>query len=941
MEIKLLFNKILLGIVFTYFWSPDLFSQAGYLDPSFDGDGIFAANIRGSSDIVNAVAIQTNGKIVLAGGVYGQSYDNSDIAVCRYNLDGSLDNGFGYQGKIIADVFGKGDEAHAISIQSNGKILLAGYATRNDKTLIALVRYNADGSNDISFGLNGIVTTDFGQPLFTKVYAKDISIQSDGKIVLVCNGNDRLTILRYNVNGTLDSSFDGDGIVQTNNPFDKITVGGLELQADGKIVISGSVLNSNISKIFVTRYNSNGSLDTNFGINGISRFNFDTTSNPTFSSEGHCLAINKNGEIVVAGVINSIGSNSSRIGVAQFNANGSIDLTFGSNGQVILDSGEPRSLGIQSDGKILIGAYYSWFDMNLIKHSYVGIIKCNSNGSLDFGFGSNGKTEADIIKRPALPGGGYIAIQGDNKIILAVTGAFDGGPDEDMLVSRFNQNGFLDKSFDADGIAVAKLAVSTDRGMDVVLLDNGTSYALGKSSLSDDEIAVMKLNVDGSLNQSFGKNGKISIPEIGIIGGKEVSFDIEKDGNLVVATSILSGNVYDLATVRILPDGQIHNFFGVKGGWNIPLNARNDFSTEVKVDKNDRIVVACSGITGKEFVVVRLKKQNGDLDNTFGASGKVIVDFGTESSCNSLAILDNGKILLAGNTTVNGVEKIALVRLNDNGSYDNTFGTNGRVVTSISGTLDVMTANDVAVQNDGKIIVVGQVTSFTSGGSYVVLRYTSSGAVDQTFGNSGFVKIPITDVSNFPTDEAKRVVLQNDGKIIICGAIGTSSEDGVGIVRCNIDGSIDKSFGTNGLAITQVPGSWVGHELGVGLGLQKDGKIVVVGTAQNELGLDTQNGFSVYRYNGLTTGTKDQLESTMEVYFSPNPVSGKSSIILNRELASATMCISNTHGHIIENYFNLNGKIIEFDKGKLISGVYFVQLMENNRIVWLGSFIVE
>ncbi len=191
---------------------------AGALDetfnPAFDVDGKVTTAILSGEDTAYAVAIQPDGKTVAAGVSHNGS--NLDFALVRYNLDGSLDTTFDGDGKLTTAILSGHDVARAIAIQADGKIVVAGYSANGSNYDFALARYNADGSLGTSFDSDGKVTT----AIFSgDDHARAIAIQSDGKIVVAgdtYNGSDYdFALVRYNTDGSLDTSFDSDGIATT------------------------------------------------------------------------------------------------------------------------------------------------------------------------------------------------------------------------------------------------------------------------------------------------------------------------------------------------------------------------------------------------------------------------------------------------------------------------------------------------------------------------------------------------------------------------------------------------------------------------------------------------------------------------------------------------------------------------------------------------------
>jgi uncharacterized delta-60 repeat protein len=376
----------------------------GALDPSFGIGGEVTTDF-GGFDVAQAVAVQSDGKIVAVGSSGG------DFALARYNADGSLDSGFGSGGKVTTD-FGGFDAGSATVIQPDGRIVAAGRTGGGD---FALARYNANGSLDPTFGIGGKVTTDFGG--FDG--ALGVALQADGRIVAAGGGGPAsdFVVARYNGDGTLDSSFGSGGIVTTDlGPFEAATA--VVVQIDGKIVATGSTSSGNFALV---RYTANGSLDGSFGSGGI------VTTNFGFSSAfGGALVIQSDGKIVAAG----------RAGtdflVVRYNANGSVDTSFGSGGVVTTDFGgvifdAAFGVALQSNGKIVAaGSLFNSFGSS----ADFALARYNPNGSLDASFGSGGKVTTDF--------GGFdvafgVALQADGKIVAAG----QGGPGSDFALARY------------------------------------------------------------------------------------------------------------------------------------------------------------------------------------------------------------------------------------------------------------------------------------------------------------------------------------------------------------------------------------------------------------------------------------------------------------------------------------------------------------------------
>ncbi len=202
------------------------YNTDGSLDTTFGSGGLVTTDFAASYDEANDVAIDAAGQIVLAGSAYLGNTTRYDFAVVRYNTDGSLDTTFDTDGKVAThfDVSNNVDEAYGVAIDAAGKIVAAGQSVQDALTYedFALARYNSDGSLDITFDGDGKVTTDFGRPGTTTMPADPVAIQLDGKIVVAGSSDQNgcatmtLRLVRYNSDGSLDSSFDGDGKVITD-----------------------------------------------------------------------------------------------------------------------------------------------------------------------------------------------------------------------------------------------------------------------------------------------------------------------------------------------------------------------------------------------------------------------------------------------------------------------------------------------------------------------------------------------------------------------------------------------------------------------------------------------------------------------------------------------------------------------------------------------------
>lgn len=407
-------------ILCSAFWQTEVNAarRAGNLDFSFGASGFVRTGFKDYAPFstwerATGSATQSDGKFVVAGYTHSSALTDSDVAIARYNPDGTLDTSFDGDGKLTLDIGTLEDNsnefAHDVLIQPDGKIVVVG----KTEIFFLVLRFNTNGSLDTSFDDDGIVvTTALGTNIAAQFLAA--SIQADGKIVAVGAVNlivgpptftQDSVIVRYQTNGKLDETFDGDGIIvidaATGNRDDMAR--DVAIQSDGKIVSAGYAdLSSTVNDDFaLLRVNTNGSLDTSFGDNGKVVTNFANRDD-----NAEALVIQPDGKLVAGGVARTPGSTpvgNIDFGLVRYNTNGSLDTTFGDNGKVITNvvintsaTSKPDQLNdlvLQADGKIIAVGNCAGVDGSG-KNDFA-MVRYNANGTVDTSFGDNGRVTTD------------------------------------------------------------------------------------------------------------------------------------------------------------------------------------------------------------------------------------------------------------------------------------------------------------------------------------------------------------------------------------------------------------------------------------------------------------------------------------------------------------------------------------------------------------------
>lgn len=412
MKNKRIAHRISLSIVIiaALFVYTSALASGEILDSSFGTNGVVTANF-GVDSRVSSIALQSDGKILLLGFAYGQT-----PVLQRYNANGSLDNTFGTSGSLPLSFGTK------VAVQSDGKVVIAG----SNNGSFAVARYDSNGTNlDTAFGTNGIAAlpADAGENNYV---ASDLAIESDGKIVVVGTQHNQgnfinLVVARFNSNGTpFEDVGSSTGLLildQTNFPNSRYNYGqAVAVQSDGKIVASGTMMDDDASgQISLVRLNQDSTLDTlGFGSNGEGTV---TAAVPTFHYHPSSMTLQTNGKIIVVGTTSDLDDLVNDLVVARFNSNGSLDTTFGGSGIVITNFGANefgKDVDLQADGKILVVGASSNNQM---------IVRYNSNGLLDNTFGSGGKLIGGI--NDGSTSTAQVEIQTDGKILVAGSSAGD------------------------------------------------------------------------------------------------------------------------------------------------------------------------------------------------------------------------------------------------------------------------------------------------------------------------------------------------------------------------------------------------------------------------------------------------------------------------------------------------------------------------------------
>lgn len=421
-----------------------LAAQPGSLDLTFGQGGKILTNVDETRNDASSVLIQPDGRIVVVGSSMPVEYAGLGgyFTLVRYNLDGSVDNDFGLNGNVTTVINGEDDIAFSGALQADGKIIAAGYTLTGTNYDFVMVRYNPDGTRDPTFGMDGIIITDFngGNDIVNQVL-----IEPDGDIILIgYTGDDEfdeidMAFAKYKPDGTPDHTFGGDGlvIVPASDPKLWDIAYAVAVQADGRLVIVGSseiynpVTTEVKEEIIVLRLDGNGALDNTFGNSGVVELEIGQHRDVATS-----IVINSEGKIIVLAESRT-NSGYSDLVIVRFTSFGALDTTFGTNGMTVVsfDNTDDKgySLVLQPDQKILAGGYTARSNGSKVDYA---LARFDSNGFLDNTFGNGGKVTVDF--QGSFDYGAAIVLQQNGNIVMA--GSSNAQNDFDFGLVRFEND---------------------------------------------------------------------------------------------------------------------------------------------------------------------------------------------------------------------------------------------------------------------------------------------------------------------------------------------------------------------------------------------------------------------------------------------------------------------------------------------------------------------
>ncbi|QSX30337.1 cadherin-like domain-containing protein [Shewanella cyperi] len=742
-------------------------------------------------DVPDRVAVDAEGRVLMVGGTSPGVELNNVIYIERRLGDNSLDPSFGSGGKVTISDVNYSLYGSVVTLDSQGRILVAGYSNNSE---LRLYRLLADGSIDTSFGEGGETrfTLNNKAPDVTSILTDAQGrVYVGGRLYQSATGNDAF-IARFGADGYLDTSFNGSGFQIMGADGDDI-INALAFARDGALLASGHI----DFKSTLFRFSEDGTLDANFGGSGqvtVSRL-------ATQSNQSYDLAVDAGGKILVTTTESVSDSDTTELfNLYRYNADGTLDTSFADNGWFGLDvsglgsGGQNTSTQIKIDnqGRILLGGKIWVGNGNNGATSHMALLRLTAAGQLDTSFGESGI--GNYYLEPGNTNSDPLLIHQDAAGNLDIFSHQNGNEGDDLGWSKVDGDGHATRPFAKDGVVMegaADLTLPFDYFEDYYLVRVDAEgrtlvagYASDSSKTTGDDIILRRYNVDGSLDTSFASGGSYQLD----VGSNDYPQDLQIDaaGNIWLLGQA-AWNVTGFYLMKLNADGQPDTGFGSGGLLDMPNTVK---PKGLMLHADGSMIVA-----GDKYSLARLNA-DGSLDTGFGNSGIfAAAGLGGNDHAAIAGEDSQGRILLTGRQYTGNDHAMAM-RVNADGTLDTSYGTDGVVIYDLPSELSTWGdtyVEEAMVEGDNLLWVLNGGSSNTDNPNYL-LRLDATGAVDSSFNGGNPLQFGVGQqlyLRDMQKDSA--------GRFLFAGWVSTDNYDLSYVQRLNADGTPDESFATGGV----------------------------------------------------------------------------------------------------------------------------------------------
>lgn len=551
------------------------------LDTTYNGDGKATLDLGNSDDDISFGAhINSNDEIIMVGSTIPSGGKRADMAALKIDSNGDLISGFGTSGLLVVDIDGDGDDTSnqsigkAVTSDASGNLYFAiDKGTSNVDTVI--YKTDANGSPVSGYGTAGQVTFDHNSD---ENIAEALLIDSSDRAVLltttIMNGEPDVVVARFTTAGVLDTSFDTDGINILDPTFSNDTLNELiELTVAphaGKFVAVGTSSSDYGAKLIVARYNADGSQDDTFGSNG-----YYVHTAPEATIIGHDIVELSNGKLVAVGAYDARGL------VLMLKNDGTLDTSFATTGEKKL-TGENGDLllnvvAIDNSNKIVVSGTGNQVSNDLY------MARMDLTGTLDNTFATDGIALIYMGNHIAIED---IAVLSDNAIIAV------GQRGNNGLVAQITSTGTLDTTGFApnDGYVTLDSGTNVDVLKRVKVKSDGKIVAAGYSTATEPSNLLVQLNSNGTLDTTFDSDGIVS-HNYGSGSAQTLALALDASDNILITGYNSNGSNDDIFVARVTAAGATDNLFNNTGGILFDYT-ENEAATAILVRSDGTLVIA-------------------------------------------------------------------------------------------------------------------------------------------------------------------------------------------------------------------------------------------------------------------------------------------------------------------------------------------------------------
>lgn len=773
----------------------------GDLDLSFGTAGVVRTSIvenRPTSEDVTKVLPRGDGGFYVAGRI--DDGRGSIAAVWSFAGDGSLTTSFGSGGRALVPMASGWEFLSDVAVQPDGKLVLAGYV-RDSRlqgfSTPTFSRLNLNGTVDPTFGEKGISVAPF--PFHAAPSA--IAVRPTGEIVALIRTNSTYDLIELEPSGNLIEGFHATG--QPDLSFDQ-SPDDLLLQPDGSVVIAlPRFVNDSDINVAVVKHSTTGALDTAFATNGILDLSvgFSTEGN-TYDSPLR-LKQAANGAVLLAGTERA--GDKFNLFVTQIKSTGVVDTNFGANGRSRLalqgDLGTAlHDLEVKSDGSLVITGTRNFFGINSLDSVIAWYL--TSGGNLDTTINAQGLA---VLGVSAFGSFGDSALIGTRVIYGTVTPEVTPLPNNiELLAIKANGQLDTSFDLDGIKLVNADSTMAATKTLDMLELPDHSLLTLVHSNVFDSSdqrpLALVHYTSSGVLDTSFGTNGKQLLRNYsGWIGNLIPRFVSTSFGIFVVEQELGQLNIGKLNGANLLDTS-----FGTNGWLQLDVSSTFQNVSEVLLTSSSITLAGQkppqleNGQLVQRLAVVRMD-WSGQADATFGSQG--IVEFPLRDFVESFGIRlgqqSNGDLLvLRDNDPAESLFAISLNRLNNRGQIDSSFGDGGRLLTGFNSGASLDSRRQLVVLPDDSFLVMGAMGN----GFNVIIgieKRQANGAFVDEFGQGGVAQVPDSSFGQ----EVYDMDVDSQGRIVVSSAVVDQFSTAVQVTRFLSNGQLDSDFALSGAAV--------------------------------------------------------------------------------------------------------------------------------------------